>query len=285
LEEGKNNMVDIKKRVEMRSVEDMKEHPQNEYYNSPLNENEYAALRKSMEEIGIQDPLLITEDSVVIAGHHRLKVAREIGLERVPTRLVSGAEEELIDIALSSNNARRKQEKDVMKLARQAFHYQRMYGIEHGNNGTSQSDKSYKDVAEKIGKSIATTNRLIRLNLLISELQKLVSEGNVPLMAAVELSKLEPDQQREAYQKLRVGDNEDTKPQKKKDIDKLLHEDQQKVFEKQIKKMKSSVEKWQAELSTYTELDFGRSPKIESVLKTLQNLTKQIEKIEGVSHG
>lgn len=56
-------------------------------------------------------------------------------------------------------------------------------------------------------------------------------------------------------------------------------------FEKQIKKMRSKVVKWQDELMTYTEIDFGHSSKIESVLKTLQNLSKQIEKMEGVLHG
>jgi ParB family transcriptional regulator, chromosome partitioning protein len=278
-------MVDIKKRVEMRSVEELKEHPQNEYYHSPLNENEYAALRNSIEEIGVQDPLYVTEDGVIIAGHHRLKVSKEIGLEKVPTRLVVGPEEELIDIALSSNNARRKQEKDVMKLARQVLHYQKMYGIEHGNNRTSQGDKSYKDVADKIGKSVATANRLIRLNYLIPDLQNLVSDGQIPLMAAVELSKLESDQQMEAYQKLKTDGDDKAKRQKKKDIDKLLNGDHQEIFEKQIKKMKSNIEKWQVDLTNYSELDFGRSPKIESVLKTLQTLTKQIEKMWGMSNG
>jgi len=278
-------MVSIKGIVKMREVSTLKEHPQNEYYNSPLNEKEWTALKRSIEEIGIQDPLFISEDDVVIAGHHRLKIAEEIGLEKVPVRIVIGSEEDHIDLLLQSNNARRKQEKDVMKLARQALYYQKLFGIEHGNNGTSQSDKSYKDVAEKIGKSVATTNRLIRLNYLITEIQTLVSAGKIPLMAAVELSKLPESEQKMAYEKLLIDEKGTPKTQRKKDIEKLLNQDKQQDLQNRMKKLKNNIGKWKADLTTYAEVDFERPLKIDPIIQTLESLIKQIDQIEGVSHG
>ena len=77
----------------------------------PLNEREFEALKKSIAEYGILDPLLIY-DNVVIDGHHRLQAAQELGLEEVPCcKMTFSAEgferESIIRIVYDKNVARR----------------------------------------------------------------------------------------------------------------------------------------------------------------------------------
>ena len=45
-------------------------------------------LKRDIESAGILSPLLVSENGHVIAGHSRLKIAIELGIQRVPVRLV-----------------------------------------------------------------------------------------------------------------------------------------------------------------------------------------------------
>ena len=47
-----------------------------------------AALTISIDDKGIQEPLTITSDSVLLSGHRRLAAARYLGLATVPVRMV-----------------------------------------------------------------------------------------------------------------------------------------------------------------------------------------------------
>ena len=56
-----------------------------EYENNPrLNDRAVGPVAKSIEEFGFKVPILLDKDNVIIAGHTRLKAARELGLETVP---------------------------------------------------------------------------------------------------------------------------------------------------------------------------------------------------------
>ena len=46
----------------------------------PLSPDEYEALASSIREHGIQVPILVDENDVVIDGHHRRKIADELGI-------------------------------------------------------------------------------------------------------------------------------------------------------------------------------------------------------------
>ena len=53
-----------------------------------LEADEYRLLRDDVEQRGIVTPLEITPDLVVVDGHQRLRIARELQLARVPVRVV-----------------------------------------------------------------------------------------------------------------------------------------------------------------------------------------------------
>ncbi|ACX51892.1 ParB domain protein nuclease [Ammonifex degensii KC4] len=185
----------------------LKPHPKNAEYYSPPTPEEREALRRSIAAEGIRDPLKVTPDYTVIAGHVRLEIARELGLERVPVVIVDGPPEYLEYLLIADNDERRLC-RDPIKKAKRAEFLKRYWGVREGSanpKGTvvprqvqnaPHEGKTLVDVAEAIGESVDTTKRLLKLNDLIPELQRLVSQGKLSQTAAYSLAFLPPEEQR-----------------------------------------------------------------------------------------
>ncbi len=92
--------------VSYRKVADLKE---GENILPPLTKEEYASLKESISsEKAVLVPISIDENDVVIEGHHRLMLAKEVGLDEVPVRLHSMLDPaEKQKLALTLNLARR----------------------------------------------------------------------------------------------------------------------------------------------------------------------------------
>lgn len=77
----------------------------------PLSPSVYDALKESIEELGIQSPILVDKEKNVLDGHHRLKIAAELGLppEEIPlkVRSVPRSEPERYRLAVEINAKRR----------------------------------------------------------------------------------------------------------------------------------------------------------------------------------
>lgn len=65
------------KRIEYRRLEDLKSHPRQAELFSDLNEAEFERLKQSLNK-GLNVPIAITQDNLVIDGHQRLRAAREL---------------------------------------------------------------------------------------------------------------------------------------------------------------------------------------------------------------
>ena len=77
-----------------------------------LTPEEYAALRDDIEANGLRVPVDVDEDGNVLDGHHRQRVATELGID-YPTRVVPGLTETgKRDHALAVNTARRQLSRD-----------------------------------------------------------------------------------------------------------------------------------------------------------------------------
>lgn len=64
--------------------------------NPRFNDDAVPAVAKSIKNFGFKDPIIIDKNNVIIAGHTRLKAAKLLGLEKVPTVLVDDLDEEQI---------------------------------------------------------------------------------------------------------------------------------------------------------------------------------------------
>ena len=56
------------------------------YINNPrINDNAVDKVASSIKNFGFKNPIIIDKDNEIIAGHTRLKAAKKLGLEEVPT--------------------------------------------------------------------------------------------------------------------------------------------------------------------------------------------------------
>jgi ParB-like chromosome segregation protein Spo0J len=86
------------KQVEMRGVRlsdiqfvspaKLKENPLNTDFFREESADYFAKLRADVEQRGIIVPLVVKKDDTLLAGHNRLRVARELGIENVPVQYV-----------------------------------------------------------------------------------------------------------------------------------------------------------------------------------------------------
>ena len=67
------------------------------YINNPrINEGAVDKVAASIKEFGFKNPIIIDKENVIIAGHTRLKAAKKLGLEEVPTIKVEDLTEQQI---------------------------------------------------------------------------------------------------------------------------------------------------------------------------------------------
>lgn len=68
------------------------------YANNPRDNNPKAvkAVADSIQEFGFRSPILVDENNEIIAGHTRLLASKQLGIEEVPTIVVSDLTEEQI---------------------------------------------------------------------------------------------------------------------------------------------------------------------------------------------
>ena len=63
----------------------MKANPMNHIFNS-VPYHEYLTLKEDIKNRGILVPLIIMNTGYILTGHNRLKIALEIGLEKIPVQ-------------------------------------------------------------------------------------------------------------------------------------------------------------------------------------------------------
>lgn len=68
--------------VELRSIGEIKNYDKNARNHDA---QQIAQIKQSMTEFGFNNPILVDEQDVIIAGHARMRAAKELGLKVVPT--------------------------------------------------------------------------------------------------------------------------------------------------------------------------------------------------------
>lgn len=97
----------VTKLVEYRDPMELKELSNNNVI-PPLKDEEYEELKKSIQADGINVPLLITTDGIVLSGNHRRRAANELNLDRVPVIVKSDVPpEDYLTYAIEDNLFRR----------------------------------------------------------------------------------------------------------------------------------------------------------------------------------
>lgn len=285
------------------AIEKLKEHPKNEYYFTDLDREKYEEIKRSIQANGIRDPIKCTTSYTVISGHQRLKIAKDLGMKTVPVQIVDVDEWEAEYLLIAENVERRGQaESDPIKKARIAKFLKEYWNINHGGSRRQNGDlKTLNDVAKSIGENKRNTERILKLNDLIPELQQLVSEGKLGTTAGEQLAYLSPENQRtllkvlgeeiakttvaQAKEYRQIPEIPDNKNDLEEMIQKLKHEKEQAL------QMAETEKKKREQLEQEYKMLASQPPKVvEKVVekivdktdyKKIEELTKRLEQMSG----
>jgi len=149
-----------------------------------IDREELAELTKSIREVGILQPLIVTYDDqtdryTLVAGGRRLLAAAQAGMQTVPAIVRQITEQQRLEMALIENLQRT----DLSPLeAAEAYHQL-----------VDEFDLSHEDVAARVGKSrVAVTNtlRLLKLPETVKKalMENRITEGHARALLALHTS-------------------------------------------------------------------------------------------------
>lgn len=151
-------------------------------------------LAESIKEIGLLNPITVTKDYTLIAGHHRLKAFEALGIDLIPIRIVDctalQAELAEIDENLIRNNGTELEQ--CMSLARRKeiyleLHPETKHGAQGGGNKgngtkvkTENDTMSFSDdTSKKTGKSKRTTERKVSIGEKLGGMQDAIKAAGI----------------------------------------------------------------------------------------------------------
>lgn len=169
---------------------------------------------ESVKEFGIMVPLIARPldggGYEIISGHRRKHACELAGIEEVPV-LVRNLDNDEATILMVDSNL---QQRDEIPPTERAKAYQmKMEALSHQGSRrdlTSRHDGeklSVARIADDSGSSERQVHRYLRLNNLNPELQEMVDDGRLALTPAVELSYLNPSDQRDVAMALEETQN------------------------------------------------------------------------------
>lgn len=168
-----------------------------------LDSETYEALKADIAAHGIQVAVMITPAFTIIAGHHRVRAAVELGLESVPVAVhdVDDTEAERLLIA---DNLLRRQITDPMAKARLIRRLKELNGTKVGRPIQTLENNSAlsAELAAGVGLKDRQARNLYNLTKLIPELQALVSEKRLSVVAGAALASLSAEDQRTLWDAL-----------------------------------------------------------------------------------
>ncbi len=179
-------------------------------------------LAESIKEIGLQQPIKLTEDKRLIFGMHRLEAVKLNGESEIECEISHESDPLKVELAEIDENLMRNELHYLdrgLHLARRKEIYEQLYPQTvarnkpgHANNFESSGEIiSYdpkpftEDVANKLNVSQRTVQNEIQIaKNLIPEMQKIIVEKDVGKVDAIKLARLLSEDQQKIIEKINV---------------------------------------------------------------------------------
>jgi polyhydroxyalkanoate synthesis regulator phasin len=206
---AKLNENEIIFREEKLSPSKLKENPKNLF--DRLSDDDYKRLKNDIAERGIIDPLICDKNFILLTGHNRLAIAKELRLEFIPVRILqtdlSAKEKEKL-LVLDNLNRRQLSPEEKKKFI--ALYYKdELLKDNRGGNQYKKDESSNelsKDLSKKIEKETGikagTAKRIIseikkesktRTITPINKVKKIPNTGNPKKPLLIKLKNVEQE--------------------------------------------------------------------------------------------
>ena len=191
-------------------VSELKPHPKNDYFFDDMSGDKWNEFVESVRTSGVIEPIVITQEKIIVSGHQRVRACKELGITSINAEVRIYNDEDAIIKDLLETNIRQRGEigGSTVKLGRRIMELERLYGIRHGGDRKSagiitnnvlfdkEHPRTQEELAANLGIDVKTLQNAKRLVSLPSEIQDLVSDGNISASTASRLiARLSPAEQ------------------------------------------------------------------------------------------
>ena len=275
-------------------VKDLIPHPKNEYFFDDMTGQKYEEFRESIRTSGVIEPLIVTQDMVIVSGHQRRRGCIDEGIETVmcDVRYYSDkdgrSKEDWILKDLIETNVRQRGEigGSELKAIHRVDELRRIYGVQNGGDRGNQytggkvavgtmsqlanSPQTTEEVCAAAGIDYESYRKFKSLADLNPDWQELLEAGNVSASVASRIiAKLPSDKQTELLESLPDDAKQRLTASEAKRYIAML-EQQQREYDKQIAEMKQQTRKDIAELNDDYEAKAQRVIELENTIQELR---------------
>lgn len=206
--------------MELMNPNNLKPHPRNNEFFDDMDGQKWKDFLQSVKTSGIIEPIIVTQDLVIVSGHQRVRAAKTLGMMKVAVEIRHYEDEDKVLRDLIETNIKQRGfgNPNDTKMGYCVLELERIYGISHGNNrytsksGHNVNSKTQDELAEELNVSKRQLSRFKKLTELVPELQEAVQTGKISATnASAILAKLPKEQQLQIAERIVGTDGKVTK--------------------------------------------------------------------------
>lgn len=184
--------------MQLIKVSELKPHPQNNYFFDDITGDKWKDILESISRRGVIEPVVITQDKIIVSGHQRVRACNELKIGEVLCEIriyqdddKHSKEDKILEDLISTNIMQRGiGNTNPLKLARCIQELERIKGVRVGGNGSNRYGAittncrnsktpqiTQEDIAKQFGVSVKKVQRLKSLLELPEDIQRLIETG------------------------------------------------------------------------------------------------------------
>lgn len=243
--------------MELMNPYDLKPHPRNGEFFDDMDGQKWKDFLQSVRTSGIIEPIIVTQDLVIVSGHQRVRAAKAIGILKIAVEVRHYADDDKVlkDLIETNIMQRGLGNTNPVKLAKCIAELERILGIRNGgdrkSDGHNVNLKTQTDLAEELKMSQKQLSRYKKLLDLVPELQTAVEDGKISATnASAILAKLPESEQKAIAEQIVGSDGKVSKQELEfyknrvkelSDQNKALSDKKPEVVEKVVEKVVETV--------------------------------------------
>lgn len=217
-------------------IKELIPHKDNNYFFDDIEGEAWQEFINSVKTSGVIEPIVVTQDKVIVSGHQRVRACKALGIEEIEAEVrIFDSEDEILKCLIDTNIRQRGiGNPNPVKFSRCIKEIERIEGIRQGSGGTGAnqytkeqkvqyepSAQTQEQLAESYGISLSQWKRYKEIGNYIPEIQDLIETQIVtPSVARAIIKQLPEFQQKELAEQL-SGEDRKTKKQVQELIDRI----------------------------------------------------------------
>lgn len=207
--------------MEQIKIEQLTKHPRNEEFFDDISGSRWEDFKESIIRRGVVEPIVVTQELLVVSGHQRVRACEEMGILDIPCRITyypdydekfKRTKDDMILEDLICTNIMQRGVGNVnpMKMARCIIELERIKGIRKGGNGSNQYNikevnqdnldlATQKNLASELKISQQQLGDYKKLTTLIPELQDMIESGEMKATVGYKVYAKLPQEEQEKF--------------------------------------------------------------------------------------